>query len=116
MQTFNRRAAGAGDLILERAGMLAGFQNHFGRAENGLRGELRRDVARQSSGDSAVAQRLDELINVSRAAAAQASHGVEQTFFDLQRDTDGGQKFFRQFGVSDAGIFPERKSRRTFAY
>ena len=31
VQSFNGRAAGAGDLVLERAGMLAGFQNHFGR-------------------------------------------------------------------------------------
>ena len=40
VQSFNRRAAGAGDLVLERAGMLAGLQNHFGGAQNRLRGEL----------------------------------------------------------------------------
>lgn len=64
VQAFNRRAAGTRDLILERAGMLAGFQNHFCAAQNGLRRELRRDVARQASRHAAVAQRLDELINI----------------------------------------------------
>ena len=94
--------------------MLAGFQNHFGRAENGLRGELRRDVARQAGGDAAVAQRLDELINVSRAAAAQAGHGVEQSFLHLKRDADGGQKFFRQFAVRrQSRICRARTRRRT---
>ena len=39
MQAFDGCAAGAGDLVLERAGMLAGFQNHFCAAQNGLRGE-----------------------------------------------------------------------------
>ncbi len=94
VQAFNRRAAGAGDLILERAGCWPVSKTIFAPPKTVLRGELRRDVARQSGGDTAVAQRLDELIDVSRAAAAQASHGVEQIFFDLQRDADSGQKFF----------------------
>jgi hypothetical protein len=64
VQAFNRRAAGAGDLVFERAGMLAGFQNHFGRAQNGLRRQLGRNVARQTRRHAAVAQRLDELINI----------------------------------------------------
>ena len=63
VQTFDRRAARAGDLILQRAGMDAGFKTIFSRAEHGLRGELRRHIARQTSSHAAIAQRFDELIH-----------------------------------------------------
>jgi len=92
VQAFNRCAAGAGDLVFERAGMLAGLQNHFGRAQNSLRRKLRRNVARQNRRYAAVAQRLDKLINIGRAAAASSGHGVEQRFFHLKRDADGGKE------------------------
>ena len=115
VQAFNRRAAGAGHLVFERAGMHAGFQNHFRAAQNGLRGKLRGHVARQSRRHAAVAQGLDELVNIRRPAAAQAGHGVEQRFLHLKREADGGKKFFRQLAIRRRRGFAERERRRARA-
>ena len=78
-------------LVFEGAGMQASFQDHAGCAQNGLRGQSGGNVARQAGGNPAVAQCLDELIHIGRAAAAQAGYGVEQAFLDLERNANGGQ-------------------------
>ena len=80
--------------------MLASFEHHLRRAEQGLRGELRGDRARQAGGDAAIAEGLDDLIRVGRAAAAEAGDGVEQGFFHGQRNPDGGEQFLSERGIS----------------
>ena len=69
------------------------------------------NVARQTGRHAAVAQRFDELINISRTAAAQAGHGIEQRFLHLKRNADGGKQFLRQFAVRRGRGFAERERR-----
>ena len=94
--TLNGGTAGAGDLVLERARMQSRFQNHPRSTKHGLGGQLRRHIAWQANGHPTVAQRLDELIHVSRPASTEPSDTIQQRLLDLEDQADGGKKFLRQ--------------------
>ncbi len=108
VQTLDRCAAGAGDHVFEGGRMLAGFEHHFGASKDGLRREFGRHVARQTGRHPAIAQSLNHQVNVRRTAAAQAGDGVQQRFFQLKNQADGGENFFRQGGVTGGRRFSQR--------
>src|SRR5690349_1255417 len=110
VQTLNGCPPRTRDHILERSWMLAGFQNHFRAAEHGLRGKPRGHVTWQSRGHATVAERLDDRVNVSRTAAAETRHRVEQRFLELNRQSDRRKQFLHQAAVFRRCVSAERVS------
>ena len=107
MHALDGGAAGTGHHVLERAGMLAGFQRHFRAPQHRLRREFRRHVPRQTGSHAAVAQRFDDEVHVSRPAAAQSGHRIEQRFLELKGHADGGKHFLRKQSIFHRRIFAE---------
>src|SRR5438034_2275720 len=110
MKPFDGRAARAGDHVFESAGMEAGVEDHFGAAQDSLRGEFGGYIAGKAGSNAPVAQALDEEINISRPAAAQSCDGVEERFLELKRKADGRKELLCERAVFRQGRFAERKS------
>ena len=64
--------------------MVAGFQHHFGRAQDRLRRQFHRDVAGQSHLHAAFGKRFQDHVNVGRAAGGKPGHGVHELLVYLK--------------------------------
>ena len=106
VQTLDRRAAGAGDHVFEGGRMLAGFENHFGASKDGLRREWspRRAANRPPPRHRSEPQSPGK--NARRTAAAQAGDGVQQRFFQLKNQADGGKNFSVKAASPGVADFP----------
>ena len=85
--------------------MLAGFEDHARGTEQGLRGETRGGVAGQAGGNATVAEGFDHQEGVGGAAAAEAGHGVEERFLELEGEADRSEEALGELGVGGRGGF-----------
>src|SRR5437762_2546803 len=72
-------------------------------------------ITRQTGGHTAVAQRVDDELHISRAAAAQPGHRIEQRFLELKGHPDCGKHLLRKPSVFHRGICAKRVSCRRSA-
>ncbi len=89
--------------------MQAGLQHHGGGTGHGLGGQLNRLFLGQTFRQTTIRQGFNESVNVSRAAAAQPGHGIQQRFSHASDGSNGTQQAFggsriRSRGRGAAGI------------
>ena len=116
MEALDGGAARAGHAVFECAGVFAGFQHHFCRAEHRLRRQLRGELARQTCRHPAIAQRLNDLKSIRRTASAQAGDRVDESFGHFYRQTHRAKHPRRQFCIRRRGAAATRKPRCALAY
>jgi hypothetical protein len=89
MKAGNGGAAGAGDGILERTGVLAGLEDHASSTEDGLGGQGSGNVSGQADTYPAVGEGLDHEIDERRSAAGEAGDGIEERLGQAKRSPNG---------------------------
>ncbi len=90
---------------------LAGLQNHAGRAEHSLRGELQCQIARQTHEHGAVGHCFNDQINVSGSASTKACDHIDERFLDPHNLADRAKDRFCDRGVFIGGASAERVRR-----
>lgn len=95
----NLKAADGGSgrrahLVLQLAGMLAGFEHEFCSAQYALCRKLVSLRALQAFGHTCVGQGFDEHIYIGRRAAADSACGVELRFFQFNGGAEAGKQAF----------------------
>ncbi len=95
----NRAACGRRDGLLEKRGMIAGFEHHARRSKNSLRREQCRHIARQSDFHPGFRQRFKNDVDVRRSARRKAGDRIHVLAVHDHGAADDFEKFSRGLEV-----------------
>ncbi len=99
------------EAYFEDARVRAGAEDHLGRAQDRLGGELHGYLPGETVPDTSVRKGLDEHEHVRRARARQARDGVEMLLLDGARGADRGEERLHESPVRLRRIPPQRVRR-----
>ena len=105
------RAAGGGHCVAEDGGVLPGLEHQLGGPVDRLSRQARGGRAGEALLDARVGERLDEHVDVGRAAAREARHGVHERLGHLLDGPDGFEDVEAQRDLVVVGVPAGRQGR-----
>jgi putative CocE/NonD family hydrolase len=100
----NGAARRGGDGVLEERGVIAGFEDHAGRALHGLGGEQRRNVTRQTDFHSSLGEGFENDVGEGRTAGGKPGDGIHVLLVDDHGAANGAEHGLGDFEVLGGSV------------